>query len=54
MPRAKHTFRGRNPFLAGYYNLWRSMPYVRRGAMGGGFYAIDKELRSRFTEFPAT
>jgi cellulose synthase/poly-beta-1,6-N-acetylglucosamine synthase-like glycosyltransferase len=53
MPRAKHTFRGRNPFLAGYYRLWRSMPYVRKGAMGGGFYAIDKELRGRFREFPA-
>lgn len=53
MPRAKHTYRGKNPFLAGYYNLWRSLPYVRKGAMGGGFYAIDKELRSRFREFPA-
>ncbi len=28
------------------------MPYVRKGAMGGGFYAIGKELRSRFGEFP--
>jgi cellulose synthase/poly-beta-1,6-N-acetylglucosamine synthase-like glycosyltransferase len=52
MPRARHTYRGRNPILAGYYNLWRSMPYVRKGAMGGGFYAIDQEIRSRFTEFP--
>ena len=53
MPRAKHTYRGRNPLLAGYYHLWRSMPYVRKGAMGGGFYAIDKELRGRFREFPS-
>lgn len=52
MPRAKHVYRGKNPFLAGYYAVWRSMPYVRRGAMGGGFYCIDKELRSRFREFP--
>jgi cellulose synthase/poly-beta-1,6-N-acetylglucosamine synthase-like glycosyltransferase len=52
MPRAKHVYRGNNPVLAGYYHLWRSMPYVRKGAMGGGFYAIDKELRSRFGEFP--
>jgi cellulose synthase/poly-beta-1,6-N-acetylglucosamine synthase-like glycosyltransferase len=52
-PRARHTYRGRNPFLAGYYHLWRSMPYVRKGAMRGGFYAIDKELRSRFREFPS-
>src|SRR3954465_10796587 len=47
MPRAMTTYRGHNPFLAGYYRLWRSMPYVRKGAMGGGFYAIDRELRSR-------
>jgi len=53
MPSAKHTYRGHNPFLAGYYAIWRSMPYVRKGAMGGGFYCIDKELRSRFREFPA-
>jgi cellulose synthase/poly-beta-1,6-N-acetylglucosamine synthase-like glycosyltransferase len=52
MPQARHIYRGSNPVLAGYYHLWRSMPYVRKGAMGGGFYAIDKELRSRFTEFP--
>jgi len=52
MPQARHIYRGGNPVLAGYYHLWRSMPYVRKGAMGGGFYAIDKELRSRFTEFP--
>ncbi|MDB5318766.1 MAG: glycosyl transferase [Phycisphaerales bacterium] len=52
MPQARHTYRGSNPVLAGYYHLWRSMPYVRKGAMGGGFYAIDKELRSRFDEFP--
>jgi cellulose synthase/poly-beta-1,6-N-acetylglucosamine synthase-like glycosyltransferase len=53
MPRAKHLYRGRNPFLAGYYHMWRSMPYVRKGAMGGGFYAIDRELRNRFREFPS-
>jgi cellulose synthase/poly-beta-1,6-N-acetylglucosamine synthase-like glycosyltransferase len=52
-PRARHVYRGHNPFLAGYYALWRSMPYVRQGAMGGGFYMMDKELRSRFAEFPA-
>ena len=52
MPRAKHVYRGRNPILAGYYALWRSMPYVRKGAMGGGFYCINRELRTRFREFP--
>jgi hypothetical protein len=53
MPRAQHVYRGSNPLLAGYYGLWRAMPYVRKGAMGGGFYMIDPTLRSRFREFPA-
>ena len=53
MPRARHTYWGRNPILAGYYSLWRTMPYVRKGAMGGGFYCIDAQLRARFREFPA-
>jgi glycosyltransferase involved in cell wall biosynthesis len=51
-PRARHVYRGFNPFLAGYYQLWRSMPYVRSAIMGSGFYAIDRELRSRFDVFP--
>src|SRR5947209_2560654 len=33
-PRAQHVYGGSNPFLAGYYKLWRSMPYVREGVMG--------------------
>lgn len=52
-PTANHTYRGRNPFLAGYYRLWRSLPYVRNAIMGSGFYAIDSTLRSRFKDFPA-
>jgi glycosyltransferase involved in cell wall biosynthesis len=52
-PTAKHVYQGWNPFLAGYYQLWRSLPYVRNAVMGGGFYAIDRVMRSRFAEFPA-
>ena len=52
-PTARHEYSGYNPFLAGYYQLWRSLPYVRTAIMGSGFYAIDATLRSRFSEFPA-
>lgn len=52
-PTAKHVYKGSNPFLAGYYQLWRSLPYVRNAVMGGGFYAIDSAMRARFDEFPA-
>ncbi len=52
-PTARHVYQGRNPFLAGYYQLWRSLPYVRKAIMGSGFYAIDEKLRARFDQFPA-
>lgn len=52
-PTPRHDYTGHNPLLGGYYRLWRSLPYVRSAIMGSGFYAIDAELRSRFTEFPA-
>jgi len=51
-PTARHVYSGWNPFLAGYYQLWRSLPYVRKAIMGSGFYAIDRKLRSRFVDFP--
>lgn len=52
-PTAEHAYRGHNPFLAGYYRLWRSLPYVRNAIMGSGFYAIDSTLRARFNDFPS-
>jgi len=36
MPQARHVYRGSNRCWR-LYHLWRSMPYVRKGAMGGGF-----------------
>jgi glycosyltransferase involved in cell wall biosynthesis len=51
-PGVRHVYTGPNPFLAGYYKLWKSLPYVQRDTMARGFYAIDAELRSRFVEFP--
>jgi len=52
-PGVKYIDEGHNPFLAGYYHLWRSLPYVRRNTMARGFYAIDQRLRERYVEFPS-
>ncbi len=52
-PGCRHTYRGKNPLLAGYYHLWRSLPYVKRDMMARGFFAIDEQLRQRFGEFPS-
>jgi len=52
-PGAKYVYEGHNPFLAGYYHLWRSLPYVKRNTMARGFYAIDQRLRERYVEFPS-
>src|SRR2546421_12562090 len=52
-PGVKYVSQGPNPILAGYYQLWRSLPYVRRNTMARGFYAIDQRLRERYVEFPS-
>jgi glycosyltransferase involved in cell wall biosynthesis len=52
-PGVKYVYEGHNPFLASYYQLWRSLPYVKRNTMARGFYAIDQRLRERYVEFPS-
>ena len=51
-PGVQYSYPGKNPFLAGYYDLWQSLPYVKRNTMARGFYAIDAKLHERFVEFP--
>jgi glycosyltransferase involved in cell wall biosynthesis len=51
-PDVRYSYPGKNPFLAGYYDLWQSLPYVKRNTMARGFYAIDAKLHERFVEFP--
>lgn len=36
-----------------YYDIWLSLPYCRSGMIGAGLYAITKEGRARFKDFPA-
>jgi glycosyltransferase involved in cell wall biosynthesis len=52
-PGVKYVYEGHNPVLAGYYQLWRSLPYMKRNTMARGFYAIDQRLRERYVEFPS-
>ena len=35
-----------------YYDVWLSLPYCRAGLVGSGVYALSKEGRNRFDEFP--
>jgi glycosyltransferase involved in cell wall biosynthesis len=51
-PDVRYSYPGKNPFLAGYYDLWQNLPYVKRNTMARGFYAIDSKLHERFVEFP--
>ena len=35
-----------------YYEVWQQLPYVRAGMIGTGIYALSKQGRQRFSEFP--
>jgi len=39
-------------FVRGYYQFWRALPYIQEGMMGAGVYALNREGRRRFEEFP--
>lgn len=35
-----------------YYRVWAALPYVTRGLIGSGVYALSEQGRSRFDRFP--
>ncbi|MDY7100750.1 MAG: glycosyltransferase [Actinomycetota bacterium] len=35
-----------------YYEIWGKLPYITDDLVGSGFYAMNRETRERFTEFP--
>jgi glycosyltransferase involved in cell wall biosynthesis len=35
-----------------YYDVWARLPYTREGMIGVGTYALSREGRARFDEFP--
>ena len=40
------------PGVRSYHRIWRELPLIRRGLVGRGVYAMSKEGRERFGEFP--
>jgi glycosyltransferase involved in cell wall biosynthesis len=36
-----------------YYQFWMALPYIQEGMMAAGVYAVSREGRKRFAEFPA-
>ncbi|HET9160980.1 MAG TPA: glycosyltransferase family 2 protein [Caulobacteraceae bacterium] len=38
--------------VRGYYDVWMSLPYVQKGMVAAGAYALSQKGRERFGEFP--
>jgi len=51
-PRAVMDLEGCSWPVRAFYTVWLSLPYVRNGLNGTGVYALSREGRSRFGEFP--
>ena len=51
-PRMKVNLSGRNWAIRAFYDVWLMTPYHQLGMIGSGVYALSKEGRSRFNEFP--
>ncbi len=51
-PRPVMDLEGCSWLVRAYYAVWLQLPYVRDGLMGTGVYALSREGRQRFGEFP--
>jgi len=51
-PRIRVDLEGRGWPIRAYYKVWLRTPYVEKGMLGSGVYAISEEGGSRFTTFP--
>lgn len=51
-PRMDIDLDGRSWFVRAFYQVWLELPYCRSGMIGSGVYALSKQGRERFTEFP--
>lgn len=51
-PRIEVDLRDRGWSIRAYYRVWTVLPYIQRGMMGSGVYAISAEGRRRFERFP--
>ena len=51
-PLMQFDFTDRPWGVRAFYEVWSALPYCRSGMIGSGVYAISKELRGRFDQFP--
>lgn len=51
-PVMKMSYRGASWIVRSYYEVWQKLPYVKEGMIGTGVYALSREGRSRFGQFP--
>jgi glycosyltransferase involved in cell wall biosynthesis len=45
-------FTDRRWTIRAFYEVWSALPYCRVGMIGSGVYALSRELRGRFDQFP--
>jgi glycosyltransferase involved in cell wall biosynthesis len=51
-PRMAWNPTGTSWAVRAYYRVWTALPYVTRGLLGSGVYALSAEGRARFDAFP--
>lgn len=52
-PRAEFDLSGCASGVRAFYRVWQALPYLRQGMVGSGAYALGREGRARFDQFPA-
>lgn len=51
-PKMKVAYEHSSYMVRRYYDVWQQLPYVQRGMIGTGVYALSEEGRRRFGLFP--
>jgi glycosyltransferase involved in cell wall biosynthesis len=51
-PRMRVNLKGTPWLVRAYYEVWTRLPYVSKGMIGSGVYALSEEGRKRFGSFP--
>lgn len=51
-PQLQVDLEGRSWLLRSYYRIWTLLPYCTQGMVGSGVYALSKQGRARFGDFP--
>jgi len=52
-PQVEMDFDGSSWFVKAFYDVLLSLPYTKAGMIGAGVYALSREGRGRFMQFPA-